>query len=86
VLGKSKAPKCCRSEIGWSQSEWILERFWELCRKEITGCGLWVAAGVGLPGGNNLLEVFQIGSEVGLWIEMVIPLSLSAGGGKVLPN
>ena len=35
---------------------------------------------------NILIEVFQFGSEVGLWIEMVIPLSLSVGGGKVLPN
>ena len=59
VLGKSKAPTCCRSEIGLSQSERILGRFWELRRKATPGCGLWVAAGVGLPGGNNLLEVFQ---------------------------
>ena len=33
VLGKSKAPTYCGSEIGLSQSEWILGRFWKLCRK-----------------------------------------------------
>jgi len=59
VFGKSKAPTCCRSEIGLPQSERILGRFWELCQKATPGCGLWVAARVGLSSGNNLLEVFQ---------------------------
>jgi hypothetical protein len=44
VLGKSKAPTCCRSEIGLSQSEWILGRLSELRQKATPGCGLWVGA------------------------------------------
>ncbi len=47
VLGKSIAPTSCRSEIGLSQSEWILGRFWELCWKATPGCGLWVATLIG---------------------------------------
>lgn len=40
VLEKSKAPGYCGSEIGLSQSEWILGRFLELRRKATPGCGL----------------------------------------------
>jgi len=43
VLGKSKVPRYCGSEIGLSQSEWILGRFSEQCRKATPGRGLWVA-------------------------------------------
>jgi hypothetical protein len=68
VLGKSKAPRYCGSEIGLSQSEWILGRFSEPRRKATPECGLWVVAGVSLPVGNNLLEVFRF-SAIGLVVD-----------------
>ena len=59
VLEKSKAPRYCGSEIGLSQSEWILGRFLELRRKATPGCGLW--RGVRYSGWNIPLGLFRVG-------------------------
>jgi hypothetical protein len=42
-----------------------------------------VVARVGLPGGNNLLEVFQSTFGASLWIEVVMFLKLSGARAKV---
>jgi hypothetical protein len=59
VLEKSKAPRCCGSEIWLSQSEWILGRFLAACRKATPGCGLW--RGVRYSGWNIPLGLFRFG-------------------------
>lgn len=59
VLEKSKAPRSCGSEIGLSQSEWILGRTLERRRKATPGCGLW--RGVRYSGWNIPLGLFLFG-------------------------
>ena len=81
VLEKSKAPRYCGSEIGLSQSKWIVGRLLELCRKATPRCGLWRC--IRYSGWNFSLDCFCLGFEVGLWIEMVMALNLSAVGAKV---
>ena len=59
VLEKSKAPRYCGSEIGLSQSDWILGRFLGLHPKATPGCGLW--RGVRYSGWNIPLGLFRFG-------------------------
>lgn len=57
VLEKSKAPRYCGSEIGLSQSEWMLRRILELGRRQRQGVGCGGVSGI--AGGTFSVDCFS---------------------------